>query len=99
MEEAFNAYFIDPFATSGPSKGDIIRCLQNIECKVTAEMNERISRLFTRLEVGKVLKQIAPLKSPGFDGFGTCFYQNHWSIVSENVCQVGLSILNSGTLS
>lgn len=70
-----------------------------MECKVIAKMNESISRPFTSLEVEEALKKMAPVKSPNPNGFGACFYQNHWSIVGEKVCQAMLSILNGGTLS
>lgn len=34
---------------------------------------------------------MAPLKSPGFDGF----YQKHWSTMGSDICKAVLSILNS----
>lgn len=37
---------------------------------------------------------MAPLKSPGCDGLGTCFYQNHWLVRGDEVCVAFLSCLN-----
>lgn len=36
---------------------------------------------------------MAPLKSPGPDGFGVVFYQKNWSIVGTDVYETVLSIL------
>lgn len=44
------------------------------------------------------LKQMGPLKSPGHDSYGACFYQSYWSIVSDNVFEAVLSYLNGGSL-
>lgn len=65
-----------------------------MEPRVTAEMNKSISKSFTRLEVEEAIKQMAPLKSPSLYGFRACFYQNQWSIITDEVCQVVLSLLN-----
>lgn len=56
IEAAFKAYFTDLFTTSGPSTSDIDKCLLSIECKVSKEMNESISRPFTRVDVEEALK-------------------------------------------
>lgn len=36
------------------------------------------------------------LKAPGPDGFGVCFYQQHWEVVGVEVRRVVLNFLNSG---
>ncbi|XP_042962354.1 uncharacterized protein LOC122296618 [Carya illinoinensis] len=69
-----------------------------INTRVTNEMNMSISRDFTRLEVEEAVKQMAPLKSPSPDGFGACFYQNHWSIIVDEVCKTALSVLNGSKI-
>lgn len=49
--------------------------------------------VFTKEEVEEDIKQMAPLKSPGPDGFGVVFYQKNWSIVGTDVYETVLSIL------
>lgn len=47
-------------------------------------------------EVEYALKNMAPLKSPGLDGFNPGFYQKYWHIVGSEVSSVVLNFLNNG---
>jgi hypothetical protein len=58
-------------------------------------MNEMLTEVFTPEEVNQALAQMHPLKSPGPDGFGGCFFQNHWHVVGEEVRQIVLDYLNN----
>lgn len=57
-------------------------------------MNDNFIKRYTRAEFNEALKQMGPLESHGLDGFGACFYQNHWSISGEKVSVSVLKILN-----
>ncbi|KAF5452149.1 hypothetical protein F2P56_027179, partial [Juglans regia] len=98
MEGVFNRYFQKLFTSSEPSKDEITNCLKNVEPRVSNEMNVNLTRSFTRLEVEDAINQMAPLKSPGPDGFGTCFYQKHWHIVGNEVCKTVLTWLNGNPM-
>lgn len=41
-----------------------------------------------------VVFQMGPYKALGSNGYGDCFYQDHWSIVGKEVCKFVLSFLN-----
>lgn len=58
-------------------------------------MNADLLKPFTAEEVEFDLFQMGPHKAPGPDVYDACFYQDHWSIVKEEVCQAVLSFLNS----
>lgn len=62
-------------------------------------MDEGLIQPFTRLDVEAALKHMAPLKALRPDGFGACFYQNHWHLIGNEVSQAVLSILNGNFLS
>ncbi|XP_042988614.1 uncharacterized protein LOC122316144 [Carya illinoinensis] len=98
VEEIFRKYFGNVFQSTQPSKVEIESCLVGMDRRVTERMNERLSRRFTAIEVEQAVKQMAPLKAPSPDGFGPCFYQNHWGIVSEEVIKAALAILNGSPL-
>lgn len=55
-------------------------------------MNDALDRIFTNVEVFEALKQVKPLKSLGLDGFGASFFQKHWHIVGNEVCDIVLKI-------
>ncbi|XP_040990969.1 uncharacterized protein LOC121238196 [Juglans microcarpa x Juglans regia] len=78
------------FQTTKPSPDNIERCLVGMNKRVTIEMNERLSKRFTSVEVEEAVKQMAPLKASRPDGFGPCFYQNHWGVVAEEVSRAAL---------
>ena len=58
-------------------------------------MNVELLQPFTVLDIEKALFQMHPLKSPGPDGFSTCFYQQSWKIVKGEVCNAILDFLNN----
>jgi hypothetical protein len=52
-----------------------VGCLDFLECWVTNEMNEALSRPFTEVEIKTALFQMSPLKALGSDGFNVDFFQ------------------------
>lgn len=61
-------------------------------------MDEELGMIFTTEEVQEALNQMSPLKSLGLDGFVVGFYQQHWSIVKNDVCSAALDFLNNGII-
>ena len=96
IQEAFVHYFSELF-TVGPS-GNMERCFQSLQVRVSEEMNGELLKTFTKEEVEKALKQMAPLKAPGADGLPADFFQSHWDLLREEVCHAVLNSLNSGIL-
>ena len=39
-----------------------------------------------------------PNKSPGPNGFTAGFYQKHWTLVKEDICNAVLTLLNGGDM-
>lgn len=72
--------------------------IQFVPRKVTDDMNQKLCRPFTAEEVEKALFMMKPNKSPGPDGFTAGFYQNHWPILKDDICQAVLNFLGGGDL-
>jgi len=53
---------------------------------VTAEENADLIKPVTDDEIYTAVFQMDPHKTPGSDGFGASFYQDHWDIVREQLC-------------
>lgn len=61
--------------------------LQLITARVTVEMNEALKKEISREEIEAAVQQMGPLKSTRPDGL-TYFFQNFWSIVGDQVCNL-----------
>jgi hypothetical protein len=96
VEQVFVNYYRNLFTSEAQT--DPAVCLDELECRVSTEMNEMLMRSFTTEEVTTALKQMSPHKAPGPDGFSAGFYQDNWEVVGEEVCNSALAILNSGVV-
>ena len=67
-------YFETIYSTSFPTRVEDI--VEAIPSKVTGDMNESLTRVFTREEVDTTLKEIHPTKAPGPDGSPPFFIRN-----------------------
>jgi hypothetical protein len=82
------------FTAGGVTRVD--ESLQELEPRVTGEMNQNLLRTFIPAEVDLALQQMHPLKSPGPDGMSACFYQHSWATVKGEVSMAILDFLNNG---
>lgn len=92
--EIIRGYYVQIF-TKDPD-GDDTSALDALECKVTAEMNEALTKTYKIEEVLKAIKQMHPAKAPGPDGMTPLFFQKFWSICKSDVLGEVLGILNHG---
>jgi hypothetical protein len=54
-----------------------------MKSKLTAAMNESLTKDFSDWEIEKALFQIGPLKAPGPDGFHARFFQRNWKFLKK----------------
>lgn len=71
-----------------------MRSTSFVSPKVTSEMNNCLSRRYTKDEVHAALLQMGPMKSSGPEDFGESFYQKYWHIIGEDISRVVLHILH-----
>ena len=94
--EAFVGYFCSLFQYASTSNFDPF--LQEIEPKVTNQMNAKLTWPFSALEAEQSLKQMKPLTAPGLDGMPPFFFKSYWSVVGNYVIEVALSVLNTSVM-
>jgi hypothetical protein len=66
--------------------------------KVTDFQNEFLSSPFIEREIKTALFMMKPNKAPGPDGFTAGFYQKHWNLLGNVICQAILNFLNGGEM-
>ncbi|KAK1613008.1 hypothetical protein QYE76_036681 [Lolium multiflorum] len=76
------------------SSTDVI--LEAIPSKVDAQMNVDLCKAYTNEEIKTALFQMGPTKAPGPDGFPAMFYQVHWELVENMVCEAVRSFFLGG---
>jgi hypothetical protein len=62
--------------------------LDIIDTVVTIDMNESLTREFSKKEILNSLFQIGPLKAPGPDGFPARFFQRNWAALRHDVIRI-----------
>jgi hypothetical protein len=92
IPKIFSDFFQRLFHTGGVA--GVKECLENLETRVTNEMNEDLIKEFTMMEVDKALSQMHHLKSPGPDSFSACFYQQAWPSIRMEVGKAVLDFVN-----
>ena len=58
-------------------------------------MNDSLTKVFIAQEIRMALFQMHPTKAPGPNGMLAIFYQKYWNIVSPDVTNMVLNVLNS----
>jgi hypothetical protein len=89
---AFTSFYQSLFTSSGAVADD--ECITSVQARVLPIMNDMLTEAFSLEEVDQALAQMHPLKSPGPDGFGVCFYQKHWAVVGDVVRKSVLDFLD-----
>ncbi|KAE8686346.1 hypothetical protein F3Y22_tig00111069pilonHSYRG00104 [Hibiscus syriacus] len=90
-----DSYFKELFQSS--NLGVVSPIFNEIEPRVTDEMNESLLLPFRAEEVWQAIKGMAPLKASGLDMFPTVFYQKYWHVIDDDITSYCLSFLNETT--
>uniref|UniRef100_A0A0A9AUN4 Uncharacterized protein n=1 Tax=Arundo donax TaxID=35708 RepID=A0A0A9AUN4_ARUDO len=89
-------FYVNLFSAQGNTDPGLVT--QFVPPKVTTAMNSMLCAPFTPEEIENALFMMGPNKSPGSDGFTVGFYQKHWDILKDDVCDAVLNFLNGGDM-
>ncbi|XP_062089720.1 uncharacterized protein LOC133796262 [Humulus lupulus] len=65
---------------------------------VTESQSELLLKDYSKEEVRKVIFEIPGNKAPGPNGYGSCFYQENWNLIGDEVVEAIFSFLKTGQL-
>ena len=86
-------YFKNLFTSTTPTNLNLV--LDSVNRVVTPDMNQTLHQPYTRDEVKQALFHMHPSKSPGLDVMSPFLFQKYWHIISNDVTNVVLFVLNS----
>ncbi|XP_025693017.1 uncharacterized protein [Arachis hypogaea] len=89
-------HFTKLFTSEG--NRNLEECVTEIPKRVTTKMNEELMAIITDEEIKEAVFSMGGLKAPGPDGLNGMFYQQHWKILSREVCGVVKQIFKEGRL-
>ncbi|PNX98065.1 ribonuclease H [Trifolium pratense] len=76
---------------------NIKETVQIVEGRISQDMHQELSKIFTKEEVFQAIKDMKSLAAPGPDGLPALFYHNYWEIIGEDVTNMALDILNNNS--
>jgi hypothetical protein len=89
-------FFEDLYGLDREVRPDLI--MNQVEVKVTQEMNIELCKNFTTKEIVDAMFQMGPMKVPGPNGFLARFYQRHWDIVRDDVVAAATKFFEDGIM-
>ncbi|GMI95677.1 hypothetical protein HRI_003237000 [Hibiscus trionum] len=92
MENLATEHFKGVFTASIVSDQDFV--IDKVSPTISASMNSALTMAYSREEIYSVVKDMAPLKAFGLDGYPALFYQKCWSVIGTEVADFCLSILS-----
>ena len=74
-------------------------CCHYTKClRIDQATNEIMCKPYSNEEIKEALFQMGPTKAPCLDGFPAFFYQKHWTMLQDDICQAVRNFLEGGEI-
>lgn len=85
IASVISEYFQNIFSTNGDANLDVVA--EVIQSCITSEMNDRLIRIPSDVEIKNATFSIHAEKAPGPDGFTAGFFQSFWTIIETDLVE------------
>ena len=91
-------YFQDLYASEGTDPQQYVRIFQNLQQRVTPEMNQDLTQTVTEEEVFKAVMDIGAHRTQEPYGFSAVFYHNYWDDIKQEIMKENTSFFETERL-
>jgi hypothetical protein len=79
-----HSFYKDLFTSEPHEEANSV--LASISTRIDQTINDDLCRPYSNEEIKEALFQMGPTKAPGSDGVPAMFYQKHWNILENDIC-------------
>ncbi|KAM6563648.1 hypothetical protein CsatB_023646 [Cannabis sativa] len=96
--EAFLSFYYSLLSSKMENKSKIKAGVMKLGPLVSKSQAEFLMKEFFKEDVKKVVFSIPVVKASGPDGFTSCFFQDNWDLIGDDILEAILSFLHSGQI-
>uniref|UniRef100_A0A803P9S3 Reverse transcriptase domain-containing protein n=1 Tax=Cannabis sativa TaxID=3483 RepID=A0A803P9S3_CANSA len=98
ISAAFLSFYQHLLGSKMEGRKKVNRGVMMLRPLVNKEQADLLLKEFSKDEVKKAIFAILGIKAPGPDGYTSCFFQDNWDLIGEDISEAVLSLLHTGQI-
>jgi hypothetical protein len=92
IEKTFTGHFTELFTSQDTVNTNEV--VDVVKGRIQEDMKDHLLESFTKEEVYSAITDMKGMAAPGPDGLPAIFYHNYWDVISQDVTEAVLDVLN-----